>query len=142
MTSSSDERLLEEASFSSSGGSTVPVSLTSAALMTEAPMGRNVVPCLVSNLNMKIDKDSPHDPLVSSTSNFPASGVQCHDTDAASVLLYQSCNSGKDPRLWNVQEVSSFMLSIGCSNYADAFTKEVHKALCADLASFIELCYV
>ena len=79
------------------------------------------------------ERDSSHDSLVSSTSNLPSSAAQ--ESDAASVLLYQSSNSGKDPRLWNVQEVTGFMYSIGCSNYADAFIKEVcltcsHYCLC------------
>ena len=69
------------------------------------------------------ERDSSHDSMVSSTSNLPSSAAQ--ESDAASVLLYQSSNSGKDPRLWNVQEVTGFMYSIGCSNYADAFVKEV-----------------
>ncbi|XP_020628056.1 lethal(3)malignant brain tumor-like protein 2 [Orbicella faveolata] len=68
------------------------------------------------------ERDSSHDSMVSSTSNLPSSAAQ--ESDAASVLLYQSSNSGKDPRLWNVQEVTGFMYSIGCSNYADAFIKE------------------
>ena len=71
--------------------------------------------------------------MVSSTSNLPSSAAR--ESDAASVLLYQTSNSGKDPRLWNVQEVTGFMYSIGCSNYADAFIKEVcltcsHYCLC------------
>lgn len=69
------------------------------------------------------ERDSSHDSMVSSTSNLPSSAAR--ESDAASVLLYQSSNSGKDPRLWNVQEVTGFMYSIGCSNYADAFIKEV-----------------
>ncbi|XP_020915017.1 MBT domain-containing protein 1 isoform X2 [Exaiptasia diaphana] len=67
-------------------------------------------------------KDSPHEAMVTSTSNIP--GVQEQESDAASVLLYQSCNNGKDPRTWNMQDVANFMLSIGCSNYAEAFIKE------------------
>lgn len=70
-----------------------------------------------------LERESSHDSMVSSTSNLPSSSA-AQESDAASVLLYQSCNSGKDPRLWNVQEVTSFMFSIGCSNYADAFVKE------------------
>lgn len=68
------------------------------------------------------ERDTSHDSMVSSTSNLPSSAAQ--ESDAASVLLYQTSNSGKDPRLWNVQEVTGFMYSIGCSNYADAFIKE------------------
>ena len=73
---------------------------------------------------MPTERDTSHDSMVSSTSNIPSSS-EARGSDAASVLLYQSSNSGKDPRLWNVQEVTNFMYSIGCSNYADAFVKEV-----------------
>lgn len=69
-------------------------------------------------------KDSPHEAMVTSTSNLPTAQEQ-DESDAASVLLYQSCNNGKDPRTWNMQDVANFMLSIGCSNYAEAFIKEV-----------------
>ncbi|XP_048589841.1 MBT domain-containing protein 1-like isoform X3 [Nematostella vectensis] len=67
-------------------------------------------------------KDSPHEAMVTSTSNLPGTAEQ--DSDAASVLLYHSCNNSKDPRMWNMQDVANFMLSIGCSNYAEAFIKE------------------
>ena len=81
--------------------------------------------------------ESPHDSMVSSTSNLAASPAQQHqDSEAASVLLYQSSHTGKDPRQWNVQEVSNFMVSIGCSNYAEAFTKEVYFRML-----FISRCY-
>ena len=73
---------------------------------------------------MATERDTSHDSMVSSTSNLPSSS-EARGSDAASVLLYQSSNSGKDPRLWNVLEVTNFMYSIGCSNYADAFVKEV-----------------
>lgn len=73
---------------------------------------------------MPVERDSSHDSMVSSTSNLPSSS-ESQGSDAASVLLYHSSNSSKDPRLWNVQEVTNFMYSIGCSNYADAFIKEV-----------------
>lgn len=72
---------------------------------------------------MATERDTSHDSMVSSTSNLPSSS-EARGSDAASVLLYQSSNSGKDPRLWNVLEVTNFMYSIGCSNYADAFVKE------------------
>ena len=114
MTSSSDGRPLED--------------LPAADGPPAAPMlpGMLVPPRDPQHLLVAPHKDASHDALVSSTSNLSASGgPQGQDTDVASVLLYQSCNSGKDPRLWNVQEVSGFMVSIGCSNYADAFTKEV-----------------
>ena len=90
------------------------------------------------------ERDSSHDSMVSSTSNLPSSAAQ--ESDAASVLLYQSSNSGKDPRLWNVQEVTGFMYSIGCSNYADAFIKEVcfpcnHLCLCSVTAIVAKSCF-
>lgn len=76
-----------------------------------------------AGLHLPLEKDTSHDSMVSSTSNLPSSS-ESQGSDAASVLLYQSSNCGKDPRLWNVQEVTTFMYSIGCSNYADAFVKE------------------
>ena len=82
-----------------------------------------------------LERESSHDSMVSSTSNLPSSSA-AQESDAASVLLYQSCNSGKDPRLWNVQEVMSFLFSIGCSNYVDAFEKQV----CQFVSPFSKRC--
>ena len=112
MTSSSDGRALQETA--------VDVPLPTVAGYPPTLKGHHH---LAAVWLQPMERESSHDSMVSSTSNLPSSAVQ--ETDAASVLLYQSCNSGKDPRLWNVQEVTGFMYSIGCSNYADAFVKEV-----------------
>ena len=92
-----------------------------------------------AGLHLPMEKDTSHDSMVSSTSNLPSSS-ESQGSDAASVLLYQSSNCGKDPRLWNVQEVTTFMYSIGCSNYADAFVKEVCALSCISLCVFV-LCH-
>lgn len=89
-----------------------------------------------AGLHLPMEKDTSHDSMVSSTSNLPSSS-ESQGSEAASVLLYQSSNCGKDPRLWNVQEVTTFMYSIGCSNYADAFVKEVCALSCISLCVFV-----
>lgn len=103
---------------SSSDGRERTTNIPSPAHIAGAPFAATAWPL------MAIERDTSHDSMVSSTSNLPSSS-EARGSDAASVLLYQSSNSGKDPRLWNVQEVTNFMYSIGCSNYADAFVKEV-----------------
>ena len=115
VTSSSDGRALHD----SASGVPSPAGLVGLPLNTKYQQHSVGA---VSHLAM--ERDSSHDSMVSSTSNLPSSS-ESQGSDAASVLLYQSSNSGKDPRLWNVQEVTNFMYSIGCSNYAEAFVKEV-----------------
>ena len=115
MTSSSDGRALRETTMD------IPYPAASVGLPPN-PKAHHYA--AAAGLQMPPERDSSHDSMVSSTSNLPSS-YETQGSDAASVLLYQSSNSGKDPRLWNVQEVTNFMYSIGCSNYADAFVKEV-----------------
>lgn len=114
VTSSSDGRFLHETS------TDVPSSATFADFLPNPKSHHNPGQAWPQ---MPPERDVSHDSMVSSTSNLPSSS-EARGSDAASVLLYQSSNSGKDPRLWNVQEVTNFMYSIGCSNYADAFVKE------------------
>lgn len=115
MTSSSDGRALHGTTMD------IPYPAASAGLPPNPKVHHYAA---AAGLQMPTERDSSHDSMVSSTSNLPSS-YETQGSDAASVLLYQSSNSGKDPRLWNVQEVTNFMYSIGCSNYADAFVKEV-----------------
>lgn len=114
VTSSSDGRALHD----SASGVPSPAGLVGLPLNTKYQQHS-----VGAVSHLATERDSSHDSMVSSTSNLPSSS-ESQGSDAASVLLYQSSNSGKDPRLWNVQEVTNFMYSIGCSNYAEAFVKE------------------
>ena len=115
VTSTSDGRALQETTLD------VPSPAAFAGLRPDTKLQQHSA---LAWPQIPMERDSSHDSMVSSTSNLPSSS-ESRGSDAASVLLYQSSNSGKDPRLWNVQEVTNFMYSIGCSNYADAFVKEV-----------------